>query len=156
MSGKWSVWESEKQIYLWIIWWGEEAIGPIRKLSLYPLRASSAFMQNSEEKLFLPFFSLLSYSLCFPDGFCVLLATSHTPAAWSDSSASARRSVLEICFAPEIIKPLDILAFFSPHLLPRYFRKITSNITSYQEKKNSRNYKLKRYEGHVKTMQQDT
>lgn len=37
---------------------GEEAIGPIRKLSLYPFSASSAFMQNSEKMLFLPQFNL--------------------------------------------------------------------------------------------------
>lgn len=49
---------------------GEEAISPIRKLSLHPLGAAPAFMQNSEEMLLLPLFGLISHSLCSPDVFC--------------------------------------------------------------------------------------
>lgn len=152
MRGKWSFWESEKQIYLWIIWWGEEATSPIRKLSLHPLGAASAFMQNSEEMLFLPLFGLISHSLCSPNVLCVLLARSYAPAAWSNRwSASERRSTHKICFDPEIIKPLDSF-FFSWSSVKVYRKSTPCNIASYWEKKDSRNCKFKRYEGHVKIM----
>lgn len=137
MRGKWSLWESEKQIYLWIIWWGEKAIGPTRKMSLYPLRASSAFLQNCKEMLFLLLFSLIPHSLCFPNVFHVLPARSHTPAAWSNR---CKIYVYKLLW-PWNYQAIRYIRFgvFPPDLPSRFVRRSTpSNITSYQGRENSK------------------